>query len=154
MSDPERDRGGIVFGVGFVLLGIWALAQTAQMSPLGTVFPRTVATAMVVFAIACIVQASLRRRRPLATPAAASNLRRVLLVAVMLGWAALLPVFGFIGSSLVATVLLGAVANHEQWTPRRLVVYPATGIAIVGIFYVLFAYVLKVPLPEATLFGS
>ena len=49
-----HDWSGIGFAIGFVVIGVGSLYYTREMSPLGSIFPRTVAGALIVFAIAYI----------------------------------------------------------------------------------------------------
>lgn len=78
--------------------------------------------------------------------------RRVGLVAAMMGATALMPVFGFVLSGLIAFMIIMAVAVYDPWTRFRLIVYPVVGGAIVVGFYVLFKELLLVPLPTGSLF--
>ncbi len=150
---PRRDIGGIVFSALFVLLGAYALWDTDEMSPLGRVFPFTIASTMIVLALIYIGYALLRPGLP-ATPeakAAESTPRRIALVVVMFAWVAAMPWLGFAAAGLGGFLLLAAVAHHDRWTRVRLLTYPLVGLAVVAGFYALFAFALQVPLPRGLL---
>ena len=151
-SGTQRDIGGIVFSALFVLVGVYALWDTEDMSPLGRVFPMTMASAMIVFALVYIGYALIRPRASTGTPPGAqSTPRRVALVGVMFAWVAAMPWLGFALAGVGGFLLLVAVAHHDRWTRARLLVYPLVGIAVVAGFHALFVYALKVPLPRGTL---
>lgn len=151
-TERARNHGAIAFAAGFCLLGIWALYETREISELGAVFPKTVAGAMIVFSIAYIGYELLRPSLERALTQPESTPRRILLVVVMLGWVALMPVVGFIASSAVAFALIIIVANYDTWGRSRILAYSITAVGVVGGFYALFVYALKVPLPEGALF--
>jgi hypothetical protein len=120
------------------------------MSALGSVFPRAIGSAMILFAVVDIVWRWLRPR-PEETPGG-SHRRRAMLAAIMLLWALLLESLGFLAVSLAASLLLLLVANHEPWTGRRAAGYVVATVAVVGGLYAVFAFGLEVPLPEGILF--
>ncbi len=147
-SEAWRDYGGLLFAAGFIILGAWALWEARTFTTHGAIFPRAIASAMIVFAIGYILVALARPLFAKPQVAAESTLRRVLLGALMFAWVVLIPVLGFGAASLLAFIVLTAVANYDPWSPFRLIVYPITAVCVVAGFYALFAYGLKVPLPE------
>lgn len=146
----QRGWGGLGASAGFVLLGALALWGARDMSPLGSVFPRAIGSAMILFAMMDLVGRWLAPHRE--EPPEGSNRRRVMLAAIMLGWALSLSTVGFFVTSLAASLLLLLVANHEPWTGRRAVGYVVSTIAVVAGLYAVFAFGLEVPLPEGILF--
>lgn len=150
-ADPQfRDLPSIGLAVLFVIFGAWVLSETGPMTAMGSVFPRAIAIAMIVFSVALIIQQLRRPARagsdPLVTPSGSSP-RRIALAAVMAVWALAMPVVGFFVTSLLAFLVLLAVANYDGWTVRRAVGYGAVGLAVVTGFYVLFVKILLVPVP-------
>jgi hypothetical protein len=141
-----RDIGGAVGSVIFIGIGAAALWHARQFSMLGAVFPLGVGGLMVGLGVLYLVLFALGRTRAVA-PLEGSLVRRVGVALVMLGWAFALVPLGFLGSSALAFVLLLAIANHERWTARRLLLYPLSGAALLGGLYVLFKIALMVPLP-------
>lgn len=148
---PYRDIGGLLFALGFIALGVWALSKTGGMSRLGAVFPRTVASAMIAFAAAYVLIALLRRGLP-TERAAGSAARRVVFLLILLGWVLLLDPLGFFVASVIGFGLVCTVANYDAWHWRRALLYIAITLAMVGGFQWLFAELLQVPLPEGRLF--
>lgn len=145
-----RDIGGLLFALGFIALGIWALLETGGMSRMGAVFPRTVASAMIVFAGAYVLIALLRHGLP-TERAAGSAARRVIFLLILLGWVLLLDPLGFFVASVIGFGLVCTVANYDAWHWRRALLYIAITLAMVGGFQWLFAELLQVPLPEGRL---
>lgn len=148
---PYRDIGGLLFAVGFIALGIWALIKTDDMSRLGAVFPRTVASAMIVFAGAYVLLTLLRHGLP-TERASGSAARRVVFLLILLGWVLLLDPLGFFVASAIGFGLICTVANYDAWHWRRTLLYIAITLFMVGGFQWLFGELLQVPLPEGRLF--
>lgn len=145
------DVGGIVFGLLFIALGVWVITETSGMSQLGSVFPRSIAGAMIVFSTIMVITRLIRPRGH-EHPAPGSRRRWIGFIAVMTAWVLLLGVVGFFVTSLIAFMALMLVAQHDPWTPRLAVVLAISGVVIVAAFQALFTEVLNVPLPTGLLF--
>ena len=150
MKEVQRAWGSLTASLGFVSLGVLALWGTGDISPLGSVFPRAIGSAMILFAVMDIVWSWIERPREKRPEG--SNLRRVELAAIMFLWALLLQAVGFWVTSLAASLLLMLVANHEPWTGRRALGYVVSTLAVVTGLYSVFAFGLEVPLPGGILF--
>jgi len=149
-ENSRRDIPGIAGSAVFIIVGILAFWGARDFSPLGSVFPRTMAVAMIVFAAAYIAMALLRPTAPAARPAG-SPWRRGAVMAVLLAWAFLLGHVGFLATSIAAYTALLVIANYDRWTPRMAVIYAAVGAMVLGGLYWIFRHVLQVPLPEGVL---
>jgi putative tricarboxylic transport membrane protein len=151
MTDAaRRDIPGIagcVLAIAASALAIW---HAKEFTPLGAVFPRTIAILMIVFSAVYIAVAILRPQRP-ARPAAGSIGRRAALAAVMLAWAFLLEPVGFLATSIASYAAILVIANYDRWTPRMAVVYTIVGAFVLGALYSIFRFALQVPLPEGIL---
>lgn len=141
-----RDIPGIIGALIFIMVGFLALYYSHDFTPLGSVFPRTIAGAMILLSVTYLVVAWLRPRVP-AQQEAGSRWRRVALVVVMAVWALLLERIGFLTTSAICFAALLLIANYDRWTPRMAVAYVGAGVAVVGGLYSIFRFVLKVPLP-------
>ena len=150
MSEARPDKRSIAGAAAFIVAGLLAIYYSSDFSPLGMVFPRTIAVMMIVLSAVYIVMAL---RRPSAGPAPepGSLPRRMLLAGTMLAWALLLQPVGFLVTSVVCYAVILVITNYDRWTPRRAVLYAASGIAVVGGLYGIFAYVLQVPFPQGVL---
>lgn len=146
----RRDLPGIAGSLLFMAIGTLALVYSGDFSTLGAVFPRTVATAMIVLS-AIYVAVALRRPRTPEPRARGSASRRISLIVAMLLWSVLLDRLGFLTSSIAAFAALLAIANYDRWTPRKAVIYAAVGIAVIGGLYAIFRFGLRVPLPSGML---
>jgi hypothetical protein len=146
-----RDIASLLSAGGFIVVGALALYHTRDMTPLGSVFPRTIASAMIIFSVIYIVWRFFKPHVGVAPPAPGSVPRRLLLVVAMIAWALLLNRIGFLVTSIVAALALLLVANWDRWAPRRAIVYVLSTLAVVVGLYAVFAFGLKVPLPMAAL---
>jgi len=149
-ENPRRDIPGIAGSVVFIIVGILAFWGARDFSPLGSVFPRTMAVAMIVFAAAYIAMALLRPTAPAAMPVG-SPWRRGAAMAVLLAWAFLLGHIGFLATSVIAYTALLVIANYDRWTPRMAVIYAFVGATVLGGLYWVFHHLLQVPLPRGLL---
>lgn len=147
---PRRDLHGMMATVAFIAGGVAALYYSRDFTALGSVFPRTIGSAMVLFAIAYIVWAWLKPG-PVAVLEKGSMPRRVLLAATMLAWSLLLNVLGFLSSSALAFAALLLISNYDRWTLRMAMVYLLVGAVVLGGIYATFRFGLKVPLPTGLL---
>jgi putative tricarboxylic transport membrane protein len=151
MSDPrQRDISGIAGAAVFIVVGILAFWGARDFSPLGAVFPRTIAAAMVLFAVVYIAMALLRPQAA-AERQAGSNWRRAALMAVLLAWSFLLDRVGFLATSVPAYAAILIIANYDRWTPRLALAYTAVGAIVASGLYAIFFYLLQVPLPRGLL---
>jgi len=147
----KRDVRSIAAALGFIMVGALALYYSAYFSPLGSVFPRVIAVLMIVLSLVYVGVAMLRPGTAPSDPKRGSTPRRALLAAVMFAWALLLQPLGFLTTSVLCYAAMLFIANYDRWTPRMAVIYTATGVAVVGSLYALFAYVLQVPFPQGAL---
>ncbi len=150
-NDGTRDLGGMVISAIFVLVGAVAIWDTTTMVDSDSfVFPRTVAIFLIGFSLFYIVWNFVKP--PKGQKAAAqvgSTFRRVGLVVSMIVSAFIMPYTGFMVAGIFAFATIMVFAMYEQWTRRRLILYPIICVAVVSGFYLLFAKALLVPLPEA-----
>jgi len=143
----KRDVRGIVGCAIAVAGGALAYYHAKEFTPLGSVFPRTVAAAMMIFAAVYIAIALLRPGVQPAQPAG-SVWRRVALVVVLAAWSIFLEMVGFLTTSVAAYAAILVIANYDRWTPRMAAVYTVASAAVLGGLYAVFRYGLQVPLPE------
>lgn len=150
---PGRDLPGTLIAVGFVLLGALAWWDTTDMAdPDSYVFPRTVILLMIGFSLLLILRNLLRGGGQHHLSTEGSWPRRLGLVAVMLAGALSMPLIGFLPAGMIVFLAIMLLAMYDPWQGSRRFVFPLVGIAIVVAFFVLFAEVLRVPLPLGSLF--
>ncbi|MDX9861385.1 MAG: tripartite tricarboxylate transporter TctB family protein [Rhodospirillales bacterium] len=149
-AKPDRDTPGIILAAVFILLAaVFVFDSRNLLDPDSYVFPMAICTVMIVLSIGFIVWNVIRPQPdPEASPSPGSTPRRVGLVLVMLASAFLMPYAGFLLAGLGVFAALMLLAMFEPWTPKRGVLYAIVGVAIVTGFYVLFAKIFLVPLPE------
>jgi hypothetical protein len=145
-----KDVRGIFASAAFILLGIVVIYVSRGYGPLGSVFPLAIGTAMIVAAAGYIVMAALGYGT-LIEPLDGSNVRRVAIFVVLLVWAMLLEVLGFLTSSLLGFFAVLLVANFDRWTVRTAITYVFVGAFVVTCLFLLFGEVLKVSFPAGML---
>jgi len=154
--EDYRDIPAIVFGVLFVGIGLLAYSETKDMSPMGSVFPKVLSAALVLFSIILAARQIGRpvARKVVAEPRATkpSNRRRFATIVVMGLWALLLPMIGFFVTSLAGFLGLNAIATFERPGIRTLITSAIVAVAVVGAFQLLMANVLLLRMPAGLLF--
>jgi len=149
---PQRDIGGIVIAALLILGGCLTWWDSLDYTDSDSfVFPRTVASAMIVFCLALIVFNLVRPIAPQDNQPG-SVARRVGLVVAMLVAAALMPFAGFLLSGLLCFLCILVLAMYDPWTRLRILVYPLVATAVVLGFHFLFLKVFLVPLPAGSWF--
>lgn len=141
--------------LAIVMLGIalGALWFSNDMSIMASVFPRTIASLVLVFSAALLLRSLLGKpTRP--RPEPGSVARRLGLIVVLLVWSLALKWLGFVTSSLLSATCLALLSHYHGWTPRRAAGYAVVLLLIIGLFYGLFAILLNVPLPVGLLWRT
>lgn len=160
LRKPHDLPGVIVAGL-FVGLGFVLIRQTGSLSPMGSVFPITIAVAMIVFSTLLIARNVVigARAGPAAAPEEpeAEDLRRTMprriaFFAAMALWIAALSVLGFFVASLAGFFVVMAITLHERMSPREAALMVAMGVAVVGGFYLVMREVLLIPIPRGLFF--
>lgn len=154
MTPVTRDWPGFCVAIFFAGIGGYAVAQSLQMTPMGAIFPRTIGAIL-------IVLAAIQAGRCLFGKGGASALeegtkggsvaRRIGVATIMIGWALLFPIVGFIVTGFVAVVTLMLVAEFDRLTTKALALRLVLAIAMVGLFYWLMVSVLYIPMPQSWL---
>ena len=151
-----RDVPAMLFGALFVGIGVLAYVQTKDMSAMGSVFPGTLSAALVLLSVMLIAFQPGRPKAPakVETPdeVKPSTPRRFALIVAMAIWALLLPSIGFFVTSLLAFLVLTAIASFERPSVRELALYAVTALVIVGSFQLLMDKVLGLRMPAGLLF--
>lgn len=151
-----RDLPAVLFSLAFIVLGLLAFLQTKDMSAMGSVFPTSLAAALVLFSVVLI---AFQVGRP-AAPAgpkvrsadAPSTVRRVSIVVVLLAWAFMVPVIGFFVTSLTAFLVLIAIATFDRLNFRSLVIHAVAAVVVVTAFQLLMTHVLQLRMPSGLFF--
>lgn len=146
----EYDTAGIVLAAVFILIGGIFLNESRNLvDPDSYVFPVAICALMIVLCIGFIVW-NLLNPHPdeEASIVRGSTFRRVGLVALMLVSSFAMPYIGFLPAGIGVFAALMVLAMYEAWTLSRVLTYALVCVAIVTGFYVIFAVVFLVPLPE------
>ncbi|MBK0327854.1 tripartite tricarboxylate transporter permease [Rhodobacteraceae bacterium F11138] len=143
-----RDFTGIGAMATVAVVVIW---QAASLNPEAAVFPRTIATGMLVLCGLAALETVLTRR-VVEDRSSGSALRRVS-VPVSLGiGVALVPVLGFAAAGIVMAIGLMLAAEHDRRSARSWAVLALGVAAVIFAFTLGFRDLLSVPLPRGMLF--
>lgn len=128
-----------------ILLGAWALWQTLEMSVLGAVFPRLAGIGMLLGGLTLGARALILR--PATSLQEGELTRPLLLLALLLAWAVLLPVTGFVLTSIVAATVAMLIGADERPSLKSALSQIAAIVVTVSVLALLFGQVLMVNLP-------
>jgi putative tricarboxylic transport membrane protein len=150
----DRDVAGLICAGGFVLLGLFIFFGARGMSDVGSIFPTTIAVGMIVFSLALIATILTGRAAPAMRreESEGGSRHRLGLAAVMAAWVGLLPLLGFVASSLAAFIAIMVIADYDRPGPRTWAIWILSGIAIVLAFWWIMADVLLLRVPTGILF--
>lgn len=148
------DLLGIIYALGFIILGSLMIAGTKNLSPLGSVFPLTIAIIMIVLSVMLIGFAIVKKSSHVKTPKEDkhANLHRISLTFAMLAWVFLLPVLGFFVSSLLAFFAIMFIADYDKPSLKVWLVWALTGTLIVGAFWWSMTHILLLRMPSGLFF--
>ncbi|MEM1363255.1 MAG: tripartite tricarboxylate transporter permease [Pseudomonadota bacterium] len=132
--------------LAFGAVAFVALLQSADLNPEAAVFPRTIATAMVVLVAFALLRLAITRHVT-EFPAQGSWIRMAALPLAMLGAVFLFTTLGFGATAVLLGLVLTFVAQHDQFRPKSWAVLLGSVIAIIFGCTYLFSEVLSVPLP-------
>jgi len=151
-----RDVPAMLFGVLFVVMGVLAYVETKDMSSMGSVFPGTLAAALVLLSVILFAFQVGRPKAPAKAEVPGelkpSSARRIAIIVAMVIWALLLPFIGFFVTSLLAFLVLTAIASFERPSVRELALYAVTALVIVGSFQLLMDKALGMRMPIGLFF--
>ncbi|MCL4515001.1 MAG: tripartite tricarboxylate transporter TctB family protein [Firmicutes bacterium] len=162
MKNIDRKAAIMMLAVSIIF---WA-QMPGLMNPFSIVFPRAILTLLTITSLVLLVRTYLRPKgqapevaqsgkaqEPGAGAANAGTWKNVIIsVVVVAVWIALLDVVGFYVTSVLAFAFLawflGQGVKHLREAVTMLVIIAAE----IGVFYVIFAKLLLVPLPTGVLF--
>lgn len=150
----HRDGPGMALAALFAFMGAGVFLGASSFSPLGAVFPKAIAAALVAFSLLLI---AMNLRRPAGGPAVAIDLsggalRRIALGGVMLAWVLLMPRIGFLATSIAAFVAIMIVADYDRPGATTWAIWTGAGVLICCGFWWLMANVLLLRMPAGLLF--
>jgi hypothetical protein len=125
------------------------------MTPLGAVFPTTIASGMIVLIADNLHrQRAPKREAPTADAGVSrrSTWRRIAIAAALVLRIILIPYPGFAVAGLAGFVAVTAIANHDRLSMARVLVHGATALVISAVFYMLMANVPLIRMPQGLLF--
>lgn len=139
--------GSLLASLFFICAGLITLYDTISYTDRDSqVFPQTVAIILVVTATVSFIA---RFLKPSDEGGFGTGIwwRRVLLIMTMFLMCFLIPKIGFLSAGVVAFSGGLIAAMHESWSAKTLILYSVSGAVVITAFYVLFKFVLYVPLP-------
>ena len=139
--------GSLLASLFFICAGLITLYDTTSYTDRDSqVFPQTVAIILVVTATVSFIA---RFLKPSDEGGFGTGIwwRRVVLIMAMFLMCFLIPKIGFLPAGAVAFSGGLIAAMHEGWRAKTLILYSISGTVVITAFYVLFKFVLYVPLP-------
>lgn len=150
------DLPGALVAFIFLAIGLYVVWVSFGMTMLGAIFPRTIGGILVGLSLFQCALSLAGRGGQQSGEGGESGWeglsRRLGLAGVMVVWALLFPLIGFVVTSAVAGIALIFIAEHERPRPATWLLRVAIVALMVGFFYWLMVRVLFIPMPRAWLF--
>ena len=146
MSETAKRLKDVVVLLLVASAGIFALHAADEMTTFGSIFPRFASDVIVVGSAALLVQALFFQRAAVAATSPASG-RAWLLALLLLAWALLLPITGFVVTSLLGSAGVLAISQLGKPTWQSLLLQAGSSAAFVFTAAFIFDALLNVPLP-------
>ena len=149
----QRGKGYVATGAAGLVLGV-AYTGLALEMPMGSIeqpgaaiFPIIVGVILMIGSLAAIFEGrNMARDDTIELPAGTDRARVLCLVGLMLGYFLTLPWLGQLLGSVFFSILLMRILSSLHWA--RLLIY---ALAMSLSIYLLFVYILKVPMPAGIL---
>ncbi len=135
----------LIPAIGLFIFGSYALWEAREMSVFGAIFPQLAGGGLVLGALTLALRAVVLA--PVTTPAKGTLLRPILMLASLFGWSVLLPVLGFIPTSLIGAGLCMLIAQQTKVPPKTLAFQFVGLVGLVLLMAIIFGQLLNVPLP-------
>ncbi|MGD9715370.1 MAG: tripartite tricarboxylate transporter TctB family protein [Thermomicrobiales bacterium] len=164
MSPDRKFPAEMAIAVFLALLGIYILFSSRSFSALGSLFPRIIGVLLLILSLSLVgsLLNKLRKARavlsesvhdPASPPKEVMLWRSFASVAIMGLWVGLVPIGGFITTSLLSFLAIAFLVPREApWTPRSAAGMAVSGLVTVSAIYLLLTKLLLVPLPSGYLF--
>ncbi len=146
-SKSQGDIGSLIVSALFVITGVITLYDTTSYTDKDSqVFPQTVAVVLIVTAAISFIT---RFLKPSNDGGFGHGIwwRRLFLLGAMFFTCFTMPVIGFLPAGIIAFSGGLIAAMHDQWSIKIAALYWGCGALIMIAFFVLFKFVLDVPLP-------
>lgn len=131
--------------VVLLITGIYMLWKASSMTTFGAVFPTLAGGGIVLGGLALGSRAIMWQQD--SQPPEGAVLRPLLLLTALLVWAILLPISGFVVTSMVAALVVMGLTQLEPLPARSYLVQGIALTAMVGLVAFVFQHLLNVPLP-------
>jgi putative tricarboxylic transport membrane protein len=150
----KKDWFGGLFALGFIILGIFIILGTKELSPLGSVFPKTIGYALIGFSLLLlgfVISGKSKLKKD--ESADKEGIFNILsLITIMISWVFLLPILGFFVTSLIAYFSIMFISDNEKPNTKTWLIRMGIGTFTVGLFWWLMANILMLRMPSGILF--
>lgn len=146
-SKSQGQFGSLLISTLFIFIGLITLYDTMSYSDSDSqVFPQTVAIILIITAGISLIA---RILKPSNEGGFGQGIwwRRVLFIFAMFITCFAMPIIGFLASGVIAFISGLIAAMHHKWSFKTILVYGCSGAIIMISFFILFKYILFVPLP-------
>ena len=143
----QANIGSLIVSLFFIVAGFVVLYDTSSYSDVDSkVFPQAVAIVLIICAAVSFLSGILK---PFAEGGFGRGTwwRRILLVITMLIACSAMPLVGFLAASVIAFGGGLIAAMHKDWSTKTIFLYGGIGAVVMTVFYLLFRFILHVPLP-------
>ncbi|WP_461209833.1 tripartite tricarboxylate transporter TctB family protein [Desulfocurvus sp. DL9XJH121] len=144
----------LLVGSGSLILAAIAYFVTRDLSRLGGVFVNFTLWAMVILGVLEVLKGFIKPERITFFESKGERDNIIIGLCILGGYLVLLPLVGFLPSSLLAFVVMNLYLSDVKLSQKEIFKSVALAVVIVAAFYLVFSQVLEVPLPKGMLFAE
>ena len=145
------DRVERIVGFGLILTSVLTLIEANKLRVIHgfnhgigpSTFPFLVGAALAVLGFYFAARGGKGKAIPITLPKGRVARTMIGTMATMIGYGVALPILGYVGGTLLTSVLLFKVIGKYRWTYCILL-----GVTITGLLYLLFIYGVMLPFPK------
>lgn len=142
----------IIVGTFTLVLAGVTYFVTRDLSRLGGVFVNFTLWAMVVLSVLELIKGFVKPEKVKFFQSRDERDNVIVGLVILGGYLVLLPLVGFMPSSLLFFAVMNLYLSHEKLTRKRVFKSVLLSVVVVAVFYMVFKHVLEVPLPKGSLF--
>lgn len=154
-TNKKNINSDLLVGVCSLVVAIVFYSYTRGLSKLGAIFVNYVLVILGALSVMTIIKGFIKPERIAFFESAIERNNIMAGLSILIVYLALMPFIGFLPSSYLFFLVMNLyLAEGKRFSTRNIVISVIMSVLVVTAFYLIFRYVLLVPLPEGSLFDT
>jgi len=142
----------IIIGISCLVIAGVVFAVTRDLSQLGGVIIDYTLIAVVVLSLLMLIKGFLKPQKLAFFESRGERNNVVIGLVILLAYLALMPLVGFLPSSYLFYAIFNMYLGEDIWSRKNIIYSVLISFIVVTFFYLIFRFVLSVPLPQGIWF--